>query len=98
MNWPSGVRINLLLNGVCGRTSVTAVLVVVVEAGGGVWHGKSCCEDCWVRSKMSSVFAGGLPEPVPTVEIRARPSPPTATPCGAAGSVTVCMTTSCSDR
>src|SRR5207249_12088675 len=85
-------RFRLLLNGVIGRTSVAGVCPTGVDGGGGVWTAKSCWEFDWVRSKMSNVFWGGLPVPVPAVEIRARPSAPTATPSGLAGSVTVWTT------
>src|SRR5258708_33586805 len=93
MNWPAGVRISLLKKVVSGRTGVVDGIPVMVDGGGATCTGISCCEEDWVRSKMSSEFWGGLPEPVPEVAIKARPSAPTSTPCGWAGRVIVCTTT-----
>src|SRR5439155_23338082 len=92
MNWPWGVRISLLKKVVSGRTRVVDGIPVIVDGGGATCTGNNCCEEDCVRSKISSEFCGGLPEPVPEVAIKARPSAPTSTPCGWAGSVTVWTT------
>src|SRR5437016_7059945 len=56
MNCPSGVRISLLKKVVSGRTRVVDGIPVMVDGGGATCTGNNCCEEDWVRSKMSSEF------------------------------------------
>src|SRR5258708_223446 len=90
IRFPSGVRCSLPLNLVtCGTT---AVGTPGGDAGaGGTSTGNTCWDSGCVRSKISTVFEV-FPVPLPWVAITARPSAPTSTPCGLAGSVTVCIT------
>src|ERR1035437_5507601 len=91
MYLPSGVVCSFPLNCVVGRGNVGGVSEGGVTAAGGNCTASTCCElDC-VPSKINSVFAV-LVVPDPSVDITARPSIPTATPSGWAGSDTVLIT------
>jgi len=89
---PVGVRISLLLNGVIGRTSVVGVCPTGVEGGGGVDTGEKLLRGRPASVENQQGVLRRISSSGTAVEISARPSAPTATPSGFAGSVTVCVT------
>src|SRR5579871_2841723 len=92
MYLPSGVRRNMPLNCVMIR-----VLLGKSASDGGVGGGGTTCSAVTcdpvgsVGSNSSSVLVR-LPVPEPSVQISTRPSGPTSTPCGLAGSEIVFTT------
>src|SRR5579872_1439112 len=86
MNWPSGVRVSLLFHARVGRVTVVLPIWVGVEGVGGVWTGINCWELCCDLSRIRRLWV------VLSVDTSARPSPPTATPCGLAGRAMVWVT------
>src|ERR1039457_3156781 len=89
MNCPSGVVISLLFHARVGHVTLVLPICVGVDGVGGVCTVINCCPACCDLSRMSRLAV------VLNVETRARPSPPTATPCGLAGNATVCATAFC---
>src|SRR5215468_5222543 len=88
---PSGVRTSLPRNVVVGRGIVMPGRVEGVGGGGENWTGVNCCVCCAFTSKTYNDWMSVV-VPVPSVVISARPSPPTSTPSGFEGRLTVCNT------
>src|SRR5271167_1878069 len=91
MYFPSGVVWSFPLNCVVGLGKAGAASEGGVAAAGGNCTASTCWEGACVPSKINSVFTV-LVVLDPSVEITARPSTPTATPSGWAGSATVLIT------
>src|ERR1700733_4934577 len=91
MYFPSGVVCSFPLNRVVGLGNAGAESEGGVTAAGGNCTASTCWDAACGPSKNKSVFTVVVALD-PSVEITARPSAPTATPSGWAGSATVLIT------